>query len=157
MTCCKGDVRRRSLTLVCVLLLAGTSGLGCAFGEIRLNDPFQRKYSLEEASKHYSDLVRWSDFDRASQFVDEEIRDDYLRNAPTFKELRFHDYESDPVDIDEETGTAVIVVRYYAYRMSDPVEIEIRETQEWARKNARNSWTVKPRFEGLDGFGRGAL
>ena len=156
MICRNRDVRL-GVTLACVFLLGGVSALGCAFGEIRLDDPFQRKYSLEEATKHYSDFVRWSDFDRASQFVDPEVRDEFLRNAPTFRSLRFTDYEADPVELDEEKVVATIVVRYFAYRLSNPIEIEIRETQEWTRQNVRNTWFVKSTFEGLGADVRGSL
>ena len=56
-------VRRLARALLLFALLAG---LGCAFGEIRPEDPFQRKYSLEGAQKRYTDLVRWSKFDEAA-------------------------------------------------------------------------------------------
>lgn len=157
MICPNRDVGRM-VTLACVFLLGGVSAIGCAFGEIRLDDPFQRKYSLEEATKRYSDYVRWSDFNRASQFVDPEFRDDFLRNAPAFQEVRFTDYKTDPVELDEEKVVATIVVRYFAYRLSNPIEIEIRETQEWERQSGGlNSWFVRSTFEGLETDSRGSL
>jgi hypothetical protein len=132
-----------------LLVLAGV-GLGCSFGTIYWGDPLKRQVSLQEAQKRYTILVRWSEFDKASAFVDPELREAYRQNAPSLRELRFTDYESEPSEIDEETGTATIEVTYYAYTPSSPIEISIREIQEWYRANLSNHWLVRPRFEGLN-------
>lgn len=140
----------RTLSM-CVLLSAFAllGSLGCAFGEIYWSDPLKREYSLQEVQKRYTDLVRFSQFDQASQFVDSEVRKDFVANAPDWKEIRFTDYESEPIDIDEETGRAIIKVTYTAYRSNSPIEEELVETQEWFRVNVMNSWQVRPTFEGM--------
>ena len=55
-------LRAGLLIALCVALM---SALGCANGEIRLGDPFDRELTLEEAQHRYTVLVRWSDFQRS--------------------------------------------------------------------------------------------
>jgi hypothetical protein len=133
----------------CCLIVVGTT-LGCAFGDVNPKDPFKRKYSLSEAQHQYTQLVRWSEFTKASNYVHEDVKSDFVNNAPSLRELRFTDYETGPLDIDSETGAASIDVTYYAYRPTNPLEITITETQYWARDGITNNWKVKPRFEGLE-------
>ena len=144
------EVGNRAGRVTAALLVLAGVGLGCSFGTIYWGDPLKRQVSLQEAQKRYTTLVRWSEFDKASAFVDPELREAYRQNAPSLRELRFTDYESEPSEIDEETGTATIEVTYYAYTPSSPIEISIREIQEWYRANLSNHWLVRPRFEGLN-------
>lgn len=130
--------------------LAVAPGLGCAFGEIHLDDPFNRGYTLREAQRKYTEYVRWSEFKKAAGFVQEEWRDAFLKDAPSMKELRFTDYEIGQVDIDDETGESKVEVTYYAYQPSSPLEITIVETQHWRRDSIANDWAVRPVFAGLD-------
>ena len=127
-----------------------SAGLGCAFGEIYWGDPLKRQYSLEIAQQRYTQLVRWSEFKKAAAFVDPAQRDRYIQEAPSLRQLRFTEFESGPVDIDEESGTATVDVTYYAYQPSSPIEVPIREKQEWFRTNISNNWRVRPSFEGLE-------
>ena len=61
---------RRTRTTRWLLATAGLAilSLGCAFGEIRLDVPMGRKYTLEEQQHEYTDYVRWGAFDYASRF-----------------------------------------------------------------------------------------
>ena len=84
-------------------LVAGvTTSMGCANGEFRLGDPFDRELSLEEAQHRYTVLVRWSDFQRAKVFVAKDERDAFLERMEALEEARFTDYESDSIELDEE-------------------------------------------------------
>ncbi len=139
-----------SLTATLALVALLGSAMGCAFGEIYWNDPLKRGYSLREAQHRYTSLVRWSKFSEAAAYVDEQERQRFVQQALTTEVLRFTDYTSGPVDIDDETGTATVKVTYFAYQPSSPMEIEIRETQEWSRAGVSNDWQVKPTFSGLE-------
>jgi hypothetical protein len=144
-------VRNHSSLIAALALVALLgSALGCAFGEIYWSDPLKRGYTLREAQHRYTELVRWSKFSEAVAFVDQEERQRFMQQAPTVEVLRFTDYTTGPVDIDDETGTSTVKVTYFAYQPSSPVQIEIRETQEWARPGAGNDWQVKPTFSGLE-------
>ena len=137
------------LRLALLSVVAGSLG-ACAFGELRPGDPMDRKYSLEQAQKRYTDLVRWGKFGEASVFVAEDAREAFLRDAPGFKTVRFTDYDSDPIELDDAKAAATVVVTYSAYSMSSPIETSVQETQEWSREGkAWNVWRVRSRFEGL--------
>jgi len=145
-------MNRSSLAAVSVALLALaiSTGLGCAFGEFRPSDPFDRGYSLEEAQRKYTSLVRWGEFKKASAFVQEDVRDVFLRDAPSPKQLRFTDYEVGQVEIDDDTGTSTVEVTYFAYQPASPLEISVVETQHWERDGIGNNWRVRPSFSGLE-------
>ena len=118
---------------------------------MRLSDPLDREISLEDAQRRYTVLVRWSDFERAVKYVDPELRDDFMEKLPSFRELRFTEYDSEPVEMDEGRQTATVEVTYYAYSPTTPMEMEVRETQEWYRdQGVANNWHVRPTFEGIE-------
>ncbi|MEE2674274.1 MAG: hypothetical protein VX466_10785 [Myxococcota bacterium] len=138
-------------TSVWVLALAiGASALaGCSFGEVYLRDPLLREVALTEQQKHYSALIRWSAFNKAARYVQNEHREAFMKAAPPLKRFRFTDYESDPISIDED-GECTVEVLYYGYRTDSPYEVEVRETQHWKRGGVGNAWQVSSVFEGLD-------
>jgi len=139
---------RASLLLLAV---AALSLSGCAFGDVRLSDPLDREISLTDAQHRYTVLVRWGDIERASKYVNPEVRDEFKARQPSFRQLRFTEYESDPVEIDDDKKNATVEVVYYAYTPSSPMEVKITETQVWYRaKGVGNNWHVTPTFEGLD-------
>lgn len=142
----------RSTSLIgAVLLLVSSLGLGCAFGEIRPDDLFKRKFSLEDKHKEYTDSVRWSKFAEASGHMMQQDRHSFLAQMPQFNQLRFTDWSAEPFELDdEEKAAATIYVTYLGYSMSYPVEVEIEEIQRWTREGTGNRWTVVSTFEHLD-------
>lgn len=140
---------RAPLPLLLIVFAIATSALGCAFGEFRPNDPFDREWSLEQAQHRYTTLVRFGDFDRASEFVAEDEREAFMDRMDALDEARFTDYDSDPVELDEEMQTATIEVVYTIYTPSIPFEFEVTETQVWSRDGLTNNWRVRTLFEGL--------
>jgi hypothetical protein len=133
--------------MVAVGALAGA--LGCAGGEIRLKDPFDREYSLDMLQHRYTVLIRWSDFQKAKSFVAKDEQDAFLERMKVFEEARFTDYESDPVELDDELQKATVKVTYTFYLPSSPFELEVHEIQEWTRDGMRNAWQVHSIFEDL--------
>jgi hypothetical protein len=134
-----------------VVLLAVTTGLGCAFGEIRPEDPFRRQYNLDEVHKQYTDYVRWSKFEQASQFMDKEERPAFLRLMPDFDEVRFTDWKAKPYQLDDELTSTTIEVTYRGYTMTTPFEVKVHESQEWHREGKGNVWKLKKTtFRDLD-------
>ena len=84
------------LMLLAPLVLAFTitlASLGCAFGEFRPGDPFDRQYTLDEAQHRYTTLVRFSVFDRARAFVAKDDRDAFMERMKALDDARFTDYE----------------------------------------------------------------
>lgn len=140
----------RSLRLVLALALAMalTLSLGCANGEFRPKDPFDRGLSFSEAQHRYTVLIRWSQFQKAKAFVAEEGREKFLADMKAFKQARFTDYESEDVDLDDAKQMATVHVTYTLYLPSTPYELEIVETQEWSREGMGNRWNVRSKFDG---------
>ncbi|MCR9093818.1 MAG: hypothetical protein NXI30_06360 [bacterium] len=138
----------RALALIglVALVLAST---GCAFGEFRPTDPFDRQLSLDRAQHRYTVLVRFSDFARAGAFVAEEHREEFARRMKALDDARFTDYDSESVELDEEKEKATVRVTYTIYTPSLPYEVEVAEIQEWSRDGMGNNWRVVSTFEGL--------
>ncbi|MFO0687527.1 MAG: hypothetical protein U0900_02355 [Myxococcota bacterium] len=136
-------------TLVSLVALIAVVALsGCAAGEFRPKDPFDRKLSFNESQHRYTTLVRWAEFQKAKAFVREDHREQFLADIKAFKDARFTDYEAEDVDLDEEMRQATVRVTYTAYLPTTPVEVEIVEIQEWSREGMGNAWQVQSRFEG---------
>lgn len=136
----------RSLAALALATLALAPLAGCAFGEFRPDDPFRRQLSLEDAQRAYTNYVRWNQFGDAARFVDPELRDAYLDQAPSFRDFRFTDWEATPVILDEEKRTSTIRITYQGYRTTTLVEVPVEETQEWYRDGVLNEWFVRPTF-----------
>lgn len=138
----------RFFFLALALPTALTLSLGCANGEFRPKDPFDRGLSFNEAQHRYTVLVRWSEFQKAKSFVAEADREKFLADMKAFKHARFTDYESEDVELDDEKQKATVHVTYTLYLPSTPYELQITETQEWSREGMGNSWSVQSKFEG---------
>ena len=138
----------RALVAVAGIALL-TSVLGCANGEFRFGDPFDRQVTLSEAQHRYTVLVRWTEFQKARSFVAEEDRDAYMVVMKTLESARFTDYQSEPVELDREKETATIRVTYTLWTPFIPYEIQINEIQEWRREGLGNDWRVHSHFEDL--------
>jgi hypothetical protein len=125
------------------------TSFGCANGEFRFTDPFDRQLTLTEAQHRYTVLVRWSQFNKARSFVAVEDRDAYMAQMEQLKGVRITEYESEPVELDSKKQRASIRVTYTLYTTALPYEIEIVEQQEWTRSGITNNWNVTSTFDGL--------
>jgi hypothetical protein len=142
---------RAIASLSALLVVAGS--LGCAFGEWRPHDPMQREYSLEEMQKRYTDLVRFSNFDMASKFLPVQERRAFIASMPNEDELRFLDYETEPIILNERMTESTIEVSYTAYSPWNLTQLELYETQVWTRpEGIGNGWQVQSTFVGLERF-----
>lgn len=135
-----------ALSAIAAVLLSSS---GCAFGEFRPTDPFDRQWTLDQAQHRYTVLVRFSEFHKAGKFVAEEHRDAFIARMRKLEEARFTDYESESVEMDDERHTATVRVTYTVYTPSVPYEVEVAEVQEWSRGGIGNDWRVVSTFEGL--------
>ncbi|MEE8163953.1 MAG: hypothetical protein V3T64_00140 [Myxococcota bacterium] len=150
-SCIRPARRVSPLRLIVVAALLGSIGafFGCANGELRLGDPFDRKLTLEEAQYRYTILVRWADFQGAKNFVAQDDRDAYMQRMKTLSDARFTGYESETVEFDDGNRKATIEVVYTLYLASSPFETEITESQAWTRDDVRNNWRVVSTFDRL--------
>jgi hypothetical protein len=139
----------KSIRAMVAIVGLAASSLGCAFGEIRWDDPMGRLYALEEAQMYYSQLVRFGDFHTALRFVDPELQDQYLDRVDMG--LRFTDMQSGPINLDTLKLKSNVTVRYMGYNPNTMVELRYTEKQAWHRKpNGGNGWVVRPYFVDIE-------
>jgi len=120
-------------------------GMGCAS---TLTDPTGRFNSLEEAQRRYTKLVRWGELRRASQYVEPELREEFLTYAKVFEKIRITDTDTDEIRLDPGAATASVDVTYHGYAHTNLIERRIFETQSWTRHDGmRNVWLVKPEID----------
>jgi hypothetical protein len=141
--------RAAALAGAALALVVAAGSLGCAFGEFRPDDPLRFQLSLEDAQKAYTNYVRWSKFGEAAQYVEPELRDEFLDHAPRFANFRFTDWDGTPVVLDDEKKSATVRVTYYGYRTDTLIETPVKEVQEWHREGLTH-WKVRPSFESTE-------
>ena len=138
----------RALGLAVVIALAAST-FGCADGEFRFGDPFDRELKLDEAHHKYTVYMRWADFKKARSFVAVDDRDAFMKQMKRLDGAHFTSYDAEPFDIDKEKQSATVIVTYTVFTPAIPYELEIVETQEWTRNGIGNNWSVYSNFEGL--------
>lgn len=130
----------RALALA-ALLVAGA--LGCSTTqELRDNN-------FVEIQKHYTKLVRWAQFDRAREFVEEDAVGSFETHAAMLGRVHFTDYAIRNVRFSPDGATATVQVTYYAYERTALVAFAFDEEQEWSRPDGR-SWKVRSTFARRD-------
>lgn len=130
------DAGFRALALAA--LLAGVA-FGCA------TTPGFRETNFAEIQKHYTKLVRWSQFDRARELVDPEAMGAFETQAQVFGRVHFTDYAIRGVEFSPDGDTATVSVTYYAYERTALVAFAYDEHQEWSRPDGR-AWRVRSTF-----------
>jgi len=97
---------------------------------------------LHDSQLHYTQCVRWSNFEKAEGFVVPEAREGFLTQANQLGNMRVTDYRLRSVDIGPDKRSATARVTYIAYRPSSPVAVAFDEEQRWELKDG--SWKVSP-------------
>ena len=134
--------------LVPVFGFALLAALGCATSVFETTR--SKQSALEEAQRKYTELVRWGEIESASAYVDPEISDAFIDAAAQFKDIRFTDFESGPLQFGEDSETATVSVVYRAYSTRSLVEKRFVEHQEWYREaNSEYAWRVRPNLDSV--------
>ena len=128
----------RILTGILLVVLFGISGCLSA-----ITDPLDRRGEFKDTQTKFTQYVRWGRFQEAAEFVDPELREEFMSCAPEFSDLRFSDYEITRVDIEEGLQSASVDVRYKGYLLNMPFERSVDLTEEWTRDESTGVWTVK--------------
>ena len=130
--------------LVPVLGIVLLTSLGCA-NSIRMKES-----ALEDSQRKYTELVRWGEIESASAYVDPEMSEAFIDAAAHFKDIRFTDFESGPLQFGEESETATVSVVYHAYSTRTLVEKRFVEHQLWYREvDSENIWRVRPNLDSV--------
>jgi hypothetical protein len=123
-----------------ILLVVLFGASGCLS---TITDPLDRRGEFKDTQTKFTQYVRWGRFQEASEFIDPELREEFMACAPEFSDLRFSDYEITRVEIGEGLQSASVDVRYTGYRLSMPFERSVDLTEEWTRDESTGVWTVK--------------
>ena len=130
--------------LVPVLGIVLLTTLGCA-NSIRMKES-----ALEDSQRKYTELVRWGEIESASAYVDPEMSEAFIDAAAHFKDIRFTNFESGPLQFGEESETATVSVVYHAYSTRTLVEKRFIEHQKWYRDvDSENTWRVRPNLDSV--------
>jgi len=124
--------------LALALLLAGSSFACATTQEIKETD-------FTDIQKHYTQLVRWSQFDRAKGFVDPGAVAAFETQMATFGQVHFTDYAIRGVQFSDDGKTATVKVTYYAFLRTAAVAFAFDEQQEWSRPDG-SAWRVRSTF-----------
>jgi hypothetical protein len=132
-------------TVRCLAALTLLASAGCAS---TFADPTGRLTALETAQRRYTQLVRWGEIRRASEYVEPDLREEFMSYEPFFEQIRFTDTEAEDVALDPSEDTASVAVTYHAYSLATFQEKQIQEKQEWTRHDGiLNNWLVRPQIE----------
>ena len=114
------------------LVAAGCASLG----------RFDRANDFEDAQQRFSQLVRWGQISKASEWVAPEQRAEFLTLAPEFTDVRFTDYEILDVKLADDARSATAEVRYLGYLVPSYLERSVDLRQEW-RCDDSAGWQVR--------------
>ncbi|MCH2171106.1 hypothetical protein MK489_10015 [Myxococcota bacterium] len=132
---------KREIRLVCLIASLVMPLIACVSP---ISDPLGRKYALEETQRHYTELIRWGEYDRASDYVPPSHRDAFDDSIARLKGFRVTDYEVGRIDIDEDHTRADVTVTYHGYAETTLIERPVVEHQAWSREGMSNHWFVEP-------------
>lgn len=130
----------RVVSLLTALLLS--TGLGC------LSDPMGWRRGLRDSQLSYTQSMRWGNLQKASAFVEPELREAFLESADEFANIRITDYDIGAMQY-ESSGRATVKVTYRAYALGTYLDRVIRETQKWRRAGFFGQWWVQPTIQNL--------
>jgi hypothetical protein len=103
---------------------------------------FDRANDFEEAQKRFTQLVRWGQISKASEWVAPDQRAEFLTLAPEFTDVRFTDYEILDVKLADDARSATAEVRYLGYLVPSYLERSVDLTQQWSCE-AGSGWQVR--------------
>ncbi len=119
-------------------------------GCINVLDPLGRRSALKEVQLKYTQAIRWGDIEKASEFVDPDLRGEFLGLLDAFEKIRVTDYDIGSIQY-ESSELANVTVTYHAYTMGTFLDRSFREKQVWHRVGAGTQWWPEPQLEGVFG------
>jgi len=130
-------MRTRLASLAALIALAPLFAVGCA--ALFPNGP---EATLHDSQLHYTQCVRWANFEKAQGFVAPEARTAFQARTSELGAVRFTDYRLLSVDLGPDKKSATAHVTYIAYKPASPVAVAYDEEQRWELKDG--TWLVSP-------------
>ena len=115
-----------------------------------LADPLGRRSALKEVQLKYTQAIRWGDIEQASEFVDPDLRGEFLGLLDAFEKIRITDYDIGSIQY-ESSELANVTVTYHAYTVGTYLDRTIREKQVWRQVGVGTQWWVEPQLEDVVG------
>ena len=115
-----------------------------------LADPLGRRSALKEVQLKYTQAIRWGNIEKASEFVDPDLREEFLGLLDAFEKIRVTDYDIGSIQY-ESSDLAKVTVTYHAYTVGTFLDRAMREKQVWRRVGIGTQWWVEPQLEGVVG------
>jgi hypothetical protein len=137
--------------LVAALLLAATAGLsGCMLFSYGQFDPLSSGRAFDDAQLRFNRLVRWGQWEKASEMVAAEEREAFLAVGKALGDVRFTDWDVTTLEMGDGFANAHLEVRIEGYRPTTLMHHEVRMVQEWERlEGVSSTWVVRPRLDEL--------
>ena len=136
--------------LVALLLLVGVALPGCSMFSYGQLDPLASGQAFDDAQTRFNRLVRWGQWEKASEMVATEDREAFLAAGRALGDVRFTDWDVTVLEMGKGLETAHVEVRIEGYHPSTLVQHEARFVQEWQRlEGVTSPWVVKPHLDEL--------
>jgi hypothetical protein len=102
----------------------------------------------------YNDLLRWGEFNKAKNFADESVRQEFEARAKATKNLKIADYRILDAAFEAEKGEQIVEVEFYYYISPAYLVKTLVDKQEWSYvpvgKEKKKQWrlmTPLPEFK----------
>ena len=122
------------------------AGLGSLLA-CRHIDPWTHEYNLQQAQLAYTQNMRWQNFDKASQWIPQDDRARFLREAGQLRDVRISEYDIGELEVRDGGKAASVRVSYRLYDMQTLIERNVLETQEWSYGD--EGWRVRSKLASL--------
>ena len=122
------------------------AGLGSLLA-CRHIDPWTHEYNLQQAQLAYTQSMRWQNFDKASQWIPQDDRARFLREAGQLRDVRISEYDIGELEVRDGGKAASVRVSYRLYDMQTLIERNVLETQEWSYGD--EGWRVRSKLASL--------
>jgi hypothetical protein len=120
--------------LITLLLLAIVL-CGCASMEER-----KKTVTLDKATTHYENAIRWGDYEDANAFRRQEGPDTRTPDPAALKRFRVTSYEFQSTTMNEEETEAWIVVKIGYYDEDRMREVTLTDRQTWKYDTDLEQW-----------------
>jgi hypothetical protein len=130
-----GTVWGAVLVVLALTLVGGCEG---TLTKRKLNSDDYRR-SVEA----FNDAIRWRDYQAALVWVAPHQAEAYWKQADALQErIRIYDYEIQKLDWNQQTRSAIVLLRYRFYHPTAP-SIQTKDLhQKWVYDEAQGNWRV---------------
>ena len=101
---------------------------------------------LKDTVIAYNDLLRWNEFNKAKNFVDESLRQEFEARAKAAKNVKIADYRILNADFEAEKGEQIVEVEFDYYISPVYLVKTLVDKQKWSyvyiQKEKKKRWRL---------------